>query len=451
MPEFKMICAEASNKLNSDTVIITPDLADFYGLQENDAIVINVAGIKKRKNIKIGSDKYNDTIFLPLSVLKQLFLIPGRKYGIKFTNNGELKLGPVVGVMANVYSEKGKPFGKQSSFIKSLISYSENLGQICFGFSPYGINWTNKTISGYTLGKKGWTKAVFPFPDVVYPREKAYTPSGRSIKKRMEANGVKLLNPALLGKWQTYKILSENVNLQSYIPDTRLITNFKQVDNMIKKYRSVYLKPVNGCQGRNIIKVVKKGTNTGYEYQYTLNNKVYRGRASNLVQLKRYLSKVMRNRSYIVQKQINLIKSNGNILDVRILVQKDNSGHWGITGMAGRVGGNGAITSNISSGGQGKKVRTELMRNFNDEEKVNEIINEIEMVAIESARTLEKSIGKSGEMGIDIGIDQNGKVWFIEANLRPARFIFTLIGDNDTRMKSIVTPLLYARHLADFE
>lgn len=450
MSGFKMVYTEVSKNTISNTVVISPDLADFYGIREDDELIINVAGIRKKYTVIIGGSKYNETIFFSPSALKQLFLTAKRKYGSSFRSNGELKLGPVVGVMANIYSEKGKLFGKQNNFIRQLISSGEELGQICFGFSPYGINWTNKTISGYTLKKQKWAKAIFPFPDVVYPREKAYTPSAGKIKSKLEAQGAKLLNPALLGKWQTYKILSKNADLLPHIPDTRLITDFKQVDSMVKKYRAVYLKPVNGCQGKNIVKIVKRGTDSGYEFQYYLNNQIYRGRALNLIKLKRYLSKVMGNRSYIVQKQINLIKSEGNILDMRILVQKDNSGCWGITGMAGRVGGNGAIISNISAGGQGKKVRTILMQNFNDEGKVDEIISEMEMVAVEAAKTLEKSIGKSGEMGIDIGVDQKGEVWFIEANLRPARLVFTLIGESNTRMKSVISPLLYARYLAEF-
>jgi hypothetical protein len=53
-------------------------------------------------------------------------------------------------------------------------------------------------------------------------------------------------------------------------------------------------------------------------------------------------------------------------------------------------------------------------------------------------------------MGVDIGIDKGGQVWFIEANLRPARQVFTLIGEKKTRLLSVKRPMLYCRYLAGF-
>ena len=55
-----------------------------------------------------------------------------------------------------------------------------------------------------------------------------------------------------------------------------------------------------------------------------------------------------------------------------------------------------------------------------------------------------------GEMGIDVGVDQAGKLWFIEINLRPARRLFTLIGEHNTRLLSIQRPMLYSQYLAGF-
>ena len=53
-------------------------------------------------------------------------------------------------------------------------------------------------------------------------------------------------------------------------------------------------------------------------------------------------------------------------------------------------------------------------------------------------------------MGVDIGIDKSGEIWFIETNLRPARHVFLLIGEQDTRLRSVEMPMLYLRYLAGF-
>lgn len=450
MEEFIMIHARSNQKIGSDTIAVSADLARNLQIENKQFLQVGVSTLRKKLKVKIlNNGKYLSSIYLAPTVLRRLYLSSGRKYGANF-NGEELRFGPVVGVMAEVVGENGRPFGPQSYFIKQLITNGRKFGQICFGFSPFSINWASRTVTGYTYGSKGWVKRTYPMPEVVYPRERGYSATINRIRNRMEAHGVKLLNPKLIGKWQTHKILSQNPDLLPFIPETQLITNFGKVGTMIKKYRGVYLKPVTGSQGKNIIKVThKKGS--GYEYHYLMNNQVHHGRAATLQQLRQHLYRVMGNRRYIVQKQINLIRTRGNILDVRVMVQKDNRGRWGITGMAVRVGKHGAITSNISSGGYGRRVRGVLESKFASREKVDEIIQQIEQVALKAASTLEQGIGNAGEMGIDIGIDQNGRVWFIEANLRPARQVFTLIGDTRTRIKSVQTPLLYARHLAKFE
>ena len=135
---------------------------------------------------------------------------------------------------------------------------------------------------------------------------------------------------------------------------------------------------------------------------------------------------------------------------MRAIVQKDHTGRWDITGMGCRMGAQGSITSNIATGGRGSKLSTVLERHFQKREQRDQIEHDLSFIALESARVLEKSIGMAGEMGIDLGIDTSGKAWFIEANLRPARQIFNLIGEQQMRQQSIINPLLYSRYLAGF-
>lgn len=395
------------------------------------------------------SNKNTNHFYLSSSDIRKLGLQSGRSYGVNRQLDG-IHLGPVVGVMAESYKQSGKPFGMQSFFIKQLVTTARELGEICFGFTPSSINWGSKTITGYTWTGNRWAKGIFPLPDVVYPREKGYLPYNLKIRKRLESEGCKFLNPALIGKWQTYKILTQHPVLKNYLPDTRLIHDFRPVNHMVGRYHSVYMKPVTGSRGRNIIKVRKNGS-TGYHYQYQMNNKMYEGDASSLIGLRNSLRRVMGSQTYIVQNQINLLRYEGNILDVRVMMQKDNTGDFSITGRACRIGRPGSITSNISAGGYGRKIEFILSRQFSQPEQRERIMNDIDMVALQAARSLDETIGSIGELGIDIGVDRDGKIWFIEANLRPARQVFSLIGEKEVRKASVAKPLLYCRYLAGFE
>jgi hypothetical protein len=202
--------------------------------------------------------------------------------------------------------------------------------------------------------------------------------------------------------------------------------------------------------GRNIIRVLKRKNSNIYEYQYQVNSQTRLGTSNGLNRLRQGLGRFIGKRGYIVQRRINLLRVNGGIVDVRILVQKDHTGLWSITGQACRIGRRGSITSNISSGGSASKVQTVVAKSFTDPMQRERILTEINYLALEAAHVLEANTSCMGELGIDIGIDQNGKIWFIEANLRPARKVFTLINEPATRFKSLQKPLLYAHYLAGF-
>ncbi len=60
---------------------------------------------------------------------------------------------------------------------------------------------------------------------------------------------------------------------------------------------------------------------------------------------------------------------------------------------------------------------------------MKDIIVEIEQVSLLIAQQLAKSYTKKRVFGIDLGIDQEGKVWIIEANLTPAVSIFKSLQD----------------------
>lgn len=448
MNDFPMVTIMANPKQEVRILSAGGEIADLLKLKPQESINLFTGQSIQQVSVSISQKTKNKkSIYLSPRVLKKMHLRAGRKYGICRQNNG-IHIGPVIGIMAQIYNMPGRPFGSQSLFIKELISTGRQLGLICYGFSPRNINWGKKVIHGYTYGNSGWIRADFPIPDVVYPRERGYSPPIQRIRKKLEQAGCKFINPVLIGKWNTYKILSKVPELEVYLPETRLINNFQQVGNMVNRHKAVYMKPVNGSKGRNIIRVVKSsGT---YRFQYQLNNKTYRGTSRSISALKNSLRRVMGKHHYIVQKQINLIRSHDNLVDVRVMVQKDHTGQWTITGNICRIGRNGSITSNIASGGHASRLATILANNFNSAETRQKIENEVKKLALEAAQSLEASVGSIGELGIDIGIDRSGKVWFIEANLKPARQVFKLVGDRQGRYNSVERPLLYSRYLAGF-
>ncbi|HOQ10025.1 MAG TPA: YheC/YheD family protein [Syntrophomonadaceae bacterium] len=447
---FPKVRITADNRLGTKRIGITESLGKRLSLQDNGQLVV---GVGKRRipyviSLQPGN---NDTVFLHTSSIRQLCLIPNQDYGYVY-QAGELRLGPMVGIMIEVLGGPGRLFAGQTTFIKSLISRGQELGEICYAFSPYAIDWQRQLVTGYTYRNGKWVKQSFPFPDVVYPRERTYAYSRIivQIRQRFSAMGIKFLNPQLAGKWVTYQTIHNHPQLRAFVPDTRLLTSFHVVEAMVKKYRTVYLKPVIGSKGQNIIRITRNSSNNLYQFQYQRSQKAVRGTATSLGQLRASLRPVMGKREYLVQQGIKLLTFQGHITDVRAIVQKDHTGQWMVTAIGCRMGPAGSITSNLASGGRGAKLSTILEKHFPSQQQRDQIERDIRFVALESARVLENTIGTAGEMGVDLGIDVNGKIWFIEANLRPARRLFRLIDETESRQQSIVNPMLYSRYLAGF-
>ncbi len=438
-----------NTNLGDQTLRLSKEVAKSTNLEEGEMVVLSVGLLESRLKIRI-ADQSGYSIQLSPVALNRLHLPSARRYGINVDDH-RLSVGPVVGIMHPLSQDMARPFDGQTHFIKELNDEGARLGELCFGFDPRRINFGTRTVVGCSYYGGRWHRGIFPIPDVVYPRDGAYSVNKLAIRKKLQALGCKFFNPPLIGKWQTYRILSAIDELNKHVPDTSRANSFLQVDTMLRKYGAVYIKPINGSMGRDIIKVSRGQRAGSYQYFYKVKQEPRSGFASNRNVLRQNLGRIMRGHNYIVQQQINLLKINGSISDIRVMVQKDEDGEWSVSGKAFRIGRRGSITSNISGGGSGGKVAAILRRRFPDARTRELILKEIDHLAVEVAKALEKETGPIGELGIDIGVDVNGRVWLIEANLKPARKVFILIGEPSTRRMTIRKPMLYARHLAGFK
>jgi len=145
-----------------------------------------------------------------------------------------------------------------------------------------------------------------------------------------------------------------------------------------------------------------------------------------------------------VQQAIALAKFKGRPFDLRLLIQKNRHGQWQKTGVAARVAGEGSITTHVFYGGTRDSTRKAIdyaakAHRFSRVEVEKQLKTLISLFP----KTIEKSAKQSfGELEIDLGIDQQGKVWFFEANSKPFRFDEKLI-----RAKSLVRLIHYAKFL----
>ncbi|WP_277714094.1 YheC/YheD family protein [Paenibacillus mucilaginosus] len=68
-------------------------------------------------------------------------------------------------------------------------------------------------------------------------------------------------------------------------------------------------------------------------------------------------------------------------------------------------------------------------------------------LAAELPEALEAGYGRFAELGIDFGVDRDGRLWLLEVNSKPGRSVFTLLGDARAAEAALLRPLQYAASL----
>lgn len=434
-------------KLPDNVLTLSQDLSNRFALAATENIKMHFGQSSCEMKVTIDAHLPADCIKINPSVMRNKGINHNMTYAI-LNNRHTIRLGPYIGISVSVEGNKSKPFGNQSYFISQLIEQAQAIGAICFAFGFKDLDLTKANIRGYTYHNQSWEKRSYPLPDVIYPRSNG-GPNDYAIRQKLINRGVRFFNPPGIGKWGTYKALRKNPELVKYLPDTRPINDFNDLKEMLQKYRCVYMKPITGSQGKNIIRVNQNIRSKMYEYQYRIQQHQVNGSAASLQELEHKLRFVLNHKHYLVQQQIDLLRQDGCIMDLRVMAQKNRAGNWLVTGKVFRIGKPNSITSNISGGGKVGDVQI-LLNKYFPPTAVQKIIIDIDFLALETARTMESRLGPIGELGIDIGVDHKGMIWLIEANLKPARRIFSLMQDYKTRLLSVQRPIEYSVYLAGF-
>lgn len=306
-------------------------------------------------------------------------------------------------------------------------------------YSLWGIRPRKKKVVGYLYSyqDKTLTRKMVDMPKInmlrtIIVRKKTY----RLLKKLEEKHHLLFINMIPeRNKWKIYKLLSTSKELQAHIPTTYPL-NKKNFKKLIQKYQHVVIKPINGARGEKIYKVSRD--EQGYTICYTTHKKQRQlevtPRGINLF-LKRRLDEP---RSYLVQKWINFQELEGNKFDIRVSVQKDKRGEWIISGMVVRQAAKDGIVTNIAQGG--KAVSFQQIKSLISQPQ----LQALKELSIKIAKEIEKYYPSTADLGLDMAFDQQGKLWFIEANHCDEKYAYYEARDLDLWQASYSVPFEYA-------
>lgn len=356
-----------------------------------------------------------------------------------------------IGIMA--CESSGHPPFAEREFYAWLCRVGHRTGMRVFVFSPLAFDPGAGRIRGYTCmtGKDDWIEGVFPLPDILYDRTFLSDNQDRiryraAIRRLLAAKPMLMLGRNLNGKWSVYRKLQRDPALQPFLPKTALLTSPRQLLVWLHKEGRLFLKPDTGTHGKGTVRI-RTDHPAMYRVQArTLENESIERSFTHFRELWKWLMSFAWGKRYLIQPDLALACSSGEIFDIRSLVQKNGRGLWELTGMAVRVGQHGSITSNLHGGGRAEAALPFLQQEFG-QAKARQLVVSIRRLSRLIPPALEASGGRLAELGIDFGIDRHGRIWILEVNSKPGRSIFRELQLEPVRKRAMTNPIAYARYL----
>lgn len=226
-------------------------------------------------------------------------------------------------------------------------------------------------------------------------------------------------------KWSKYNLMLQDKELVAHLPETQLFTE-DMLWQFLDKYNQVIVKPSRGSKGFGVIQVTSLG-NDQYEIHAENSKKTIKGRKETYEYL---IGQCFKKKRYIVQQKIALATINGCPIDLRVMVQrKKGSLEWVVTGKLVKVANRGFIVTNLAKAIL--SVEQAFPMSSIKDYSLDSLVTKIDQISIKTSEELMKSFPNQRTIGYDIGMDQNGKIWIIEANFSPMLSLFRRLEDRE--------------------
>lgn len=278
-----------------------------------------------------------------------------------------------------------------------------------FYFSYNNVDFGRKKINGWVYENGSWKQNEVDFPPVVInssgPKNERQSDIFRNLKKT-----VKITSYPVGNKMKVYKKVLKGKEFASHLIPSFKLRGIADIEGLIEKHGKLVMKPYSGHHGENIYFIEK------LKAMY----KVQDGETITTITKEEFIKwfqQKMEDINYLIQPFIDCKTRMGLSYDFRIHVQKNGTGNWEINLIYPRISGS-KLVSNISNGGYRGELVSFLKEEFGD--KHDRVKGILESFARSFCPHFDALYPHSfDELGIDVGIDENLKLWIFEVNWRP--------------------------------
>lgn len=279
-----------------------------------------------------------------------------------------------------------------------------------FYFTPSRVNLKQKRINGLFYENGKWIEREVGYPNVIFNAGGTLTTKQDEIVDILQEE-IPFTSHPIGDKISVYKRIKKSGQFTQYLVPSEKLVDDTTIFLYLDKYKSIIIKPLAGAKGEGIIYAEKKDKNfllktVEMEHHYSKR------------ELKEWIVELLQlDETYLVQPFIHSKTKTGLSFDLRLHVQKDGQGKWKLTAIYPRIA-NSGVVSNLSIGGY-----TSYLPDFLKQQFENEFYNVqryLEVFAIQFSTHFDSLYDEPlDELGIDVGLDENQKIWIYEVNWRP--------------------------------
>ncbi|WP_193726695.1 YheC/YheD family endospore coat-associated protein [Paenibacillus guangzhouensis] len=352
-----------------------------------------------------------------------------------------------VGILLNASAYRGIPLGRTQN--ESLSAYEE-AGQE-FGITPCyfrlaDIEPGEPFTTAYVKSKYGYIRKSVPTPHVVHNRAIYFKSDVQHQIRSLIESGIYVFNEEnRYGKLYVHELLRHDLLLKTHLPET-LPLNPLNLHHMMEQHADLILKPNNSSLGRGVMKLRRVHGIWHATYPVQGRKTVWRTVKCRMGELPGVIQRKIGKEQYLIQQYIPLAKYNGRPFDLRVSVQRSVNGEWQITGMIARVAAHHRYVTNLAKGGTSLPADRVIAKALPNQSK-GYLMNQVSFLSMYIVKRLEVSLPHLADVGLDIGLTENGIPMFIECNGRDQRYSFREAGLTQVWKSTFRNPMAYASHL----
>jgi glutathione synthase/RimK-type ligase-like ATP-grasp enzyme len=326
-------------------------------------------------------------------------------------------------------SKNGKVLRPTPQYVR-MAEAAHQHGATLSLFHPHEIDFENHRVHAWipstpTATTGGWVKRFIRLPDVVYENVfvhlavKGYT---SSLRREAQKRGIPLFNPVLPGKWRMVEVLKQ-AGLVDLTPPTERLQDIKHLENRLRQWETVYVKPVGGYGGMDVNRIERLAEGRyRVSADRTQSSNVKIRRTLNRAELEAWVAK-RRYRSHLVQRGLKLIQVGDRKMDFRVVLHRDERGEWQLIGIVPKTVARDGVVTNVIAGGQIANVESLATAARQQGKQIP--LDVLEQKSKQIAELLSKRFPNVGLVGFDMAVEENAAVSMIEMNPKPARSLLS--------------------------